>query len=950
MFKKTSISIALTIGFGPLWVAGAAYAQQPASQRIEITGSNIKRIDLETSSPVQVINREDIRNSGAGSVRELLEILPSSSVGSLSDINGSNSFASGASSADLRNLGKSSTLILFNGRRVSPYALADFNELFTNLDSLPLDAVERVEILRSGASAVYGSDAVAGVINIITRKNYSGVQVAASHERSQVSKRFRQSTASVTAGFGDLERDRYNVLANVEVFTREKVMWREVMDHINPLRLSSGAVPATFNAQLSTYSYPGNLIPGGPIARATAKCPTNLIVANLCRYDRFERFQALPAADRVNALLSGRLMLGSGLEAYAEALVSKTETTYLSPFTPYGDDDAGGVTPFTVWGNPVTNAGQVFYARRLPVGHPLNPTAAEAGWRYRFTDAPSENTASSDSYRFLTGLKGGWRNYDWDVSLGFLGSKVTDASRGRFSKSGFVALIGDYEQDVLPSDFFNKPGGYRIGEQNTAAVVDRLFPTYGSEGKTTQAVLDGKLTGELGQMAGGPIGFAAGFDLRREKFTITPSQNLLQGDIVGVGLSSTSGARSFGAAYGEVLLPLAKSLEVQLAARVDKYPNLTANVSPKVGVMWRANEAVMLRGTAETGFRAPNLTETAPSVKFAFNNGTLDPKRCDPALNLAADLRAQAALLPNSDPNKALLDARADKVEGDECQAGVAAIAGNNPELKPEKSQSFTLGMALQPARNLGVTIDYWQIRRKQEIDIKTADELLSVEDAGLPPGSSIRRRTLNSNDPTFTTAEQAQYGVTAGALDSITRSFENLFQTKTSGVDIGFDWNQQTPIGRLRVGGLGTYLIDYKEFIGAENRFGDNLAGRYGYPRFNATVDVNLASGAWINGLKVRQSSGYDLRRDRNDTEGDAAWCAARPWAQPCEVLDSTFVDYYLRWSGVKGLTLGFYVKNVFNKFIPIDFRAQPRGSVIPDEPDDAKRRTFKLTAEYKF
>jgi iron complex outermembrane recepter protein len=954
MFKRDKVNLAAMAALG-LCCAAPAFAQTPV-QRVEITGSNIKRIDLETAAPVQIINREAVKNSGAASVRELLQILPSSSVGSLSDINGSNSFASGASSADLRNLGKTSTLILLNGRRVAPYALADFNELFTNLDGLPLDAVERVEILRSGASAIYGSDAVAGVINIITRKDYQGLQVSAGHEQSQVSGRFKQSTASITGGFGDLERDRFNVLANLEVFKRESMMWRDVMKYINPLRLSSGGVPSTFNAQLSTFSYPGNLLPAdeeiapGPITGATAQCPANLVVDSLCRYDRFTRFQALPEAERTNLLLSGRMLFGGGLEGFGEVLYSKTKTKYLSPFQTYGA--ASGPS---FWGNPSTNEALTFTPRGLPIGHPLNPFAEDdVELRYRFVDTPSENTTTSDNYRVLAGLKGVWNSYDWETSVGFLGSKVQDDQRGRFSNSGFIELIGDYRnldpEVPLPTDFFNKPGGYRIGEKNSAAVIDRLFPNFGNAAKTTQTVLDGKLTGELGQMAGGPIGFATGVDLRHEIFTITPTENLNVGDIVGVGVSRTKGSRNFWAAFGELSLPVTKGVEMQVAARVDKFPNLAANLSPKVGLMWRANDALLLRGTLETGFRAPNLTETAPSLKASFENGTVDPKRCDQAVTLAEDLRAAADALPDSDPQKALSIARADIVEGNECQASVAGVSANNPKLKPEKSKSFTVGFSAQPLRNLNITVDYWNIQRKQEIDIKTAEELLAVEDSGLPPGSSIVRAIRDANDQSFTTAEQAQYGVTAGALTVIQRSFENLFQTRTSGVDVGVAWADSTPIGKLSIEGLATYLIKYREFVGSENRFGDNLASRYQYPRVNATADFRLASGDWVNGFKLRYSSGTELRRDFNDTEGDAAWCAARPWARPCEVFSSTFVDYYVRWSGVKDLTLGLYIKNIANRFIPIDYRAQPRGSVIPDEPDDAKRRAWRFTAEYKF
>jgi iron complex outermembrane recepter protein len=949
MFKRTSMGTAVAAACGSLLAASPAFGQaQPANppiQRIEITGTNIKRIDLETSSPVQILKREDIQRSGANSIKELLDQLVSASP-TLSDINGSNSFASGASSANLRNLGKTSTLILFNSRRVAPYALADFNEVFTNLDALPLEAVERIEVLKNGASAIYGSDAVAGVINIITRRDFTGVNLKAGFERSHHVAENRQGTAAITGGIGNFDKDGFNLLANLEVFKRNDIpSSREVFDEINPKRIRPGVIPTTFAGQASTFSYPGNLLGAGG-AGPIAGCDPALVIGGLCRYDRFERFALVPSADRVNALISGRMRLAGGMEGFAELLYSRAETEYSSPFAPYGQ--AIGTT---TWGNPQTNGAQTFIPRGLPAGHPLNFLGEEEpDFRYRFIDSPAGSTSTSNNYRLQTGVRGAWRNFDWEFGLGFLGSKVDDVQYGNFSNSGFIEVIGDYNAPTLAPDFFNKPGGYVLGQQNSPEVIAKLFPKFGSTGKTTQTVIDGKMSGEIGTMGGGPIGLAVGAEVRREKFTITPTANLAAGDIVGFGLSATDGSRTFSALFGEVSLPVTKALEVQLAARLDKFPNLSANISPKVGVKWRANDAVMWRATAETGFRAANLTETAPSVKFAFNNGQIDPKRCNQALALADDLRTQAAGLPASDPNQAVLNARADIVEQNECAAGVAAIVGNNPDLKPEKSRSFSLGVVLEPTRNLNFTIDYWNITRKDEINIKTADELLAAEDLGLPTGSNISRRPLDGSDQSFTTAEQALYGVTVGSLDSITRGFENLFKTETSGIDIGAAWVQDTPAGKLEFTGLAQYLIKYKAFVGIDNRFGDNLAGTYTYPRMRANVGAALTTGPWINGLRVFHTSRTSLEGDFFDTTGTPAWCAARGLAGvECTVRSHTTVDYYLRYGGIRNLTLGLYVQNLFGKYPPLDFRDQ-FGTPIPQDPDDVKRRTFRVTAEYKF
>ncbi|MBL0089227.1 MAG: TonB-dependent receptor [Ideonella sp.] len=937
--NKIATAVLWAMGGSTLLNVQSALAQEP--QRVEITGSNIKRIDVETSSPVQVITREEIRRSGASSVKELLDLLPSASA-SLSDIGGSNSFASGASSASLRNLGKQATLVLLNSRRVSPYALADYNEVFTNLDALPLDAVDRVEVLKNGASAIYGSDAVAGVINIITRKDYRGLQLSASHQQSLKSKKFGQTIASITGGVGDLTSDRYNVLANVELFQRDNVIWREVLEYMNPV--TKARIPQTLTAQYSTFSWPGNVIGVGPIAG----CPADMVISNLCRYDRYTRFEAMPSADRVNLLVSGRVLLGGTLEGFSELVYARTKTTYLSPFTTYGA--ASGAT---TWGNPSTGKGSVFYPRGLPVGHPLNPTKTDdIELRYRFIDTPSEGAPTSDNYRMVAGLRGTTGKFDWESAVSFMGAKTTDLQTGRFSDSAFKKLIGDYNLDPLPSDFFNKAGGYRIGQTNSPEVISQLFPAYGQTGKTTQSAIDGKISGEIVRLPAGMMSLAAGFDLRHETFTIDPTDNLRNGDIVGFGLSATKGSRNFGALFGELSVPLAEKLELQLATRVDKFPNLSVNLSPKVGVRFEPTSGLLLRGTMEGGFRAPNLTETAPSTKFAFSNGVYDPLRCPAAQALSEALLTQANKLPANDPNKSLLEARADIVDQSECSAGVASIAGNNPKLKPEVSSSFSLGMVFEPVKGFSLSADYWNIKRKDEIGIKGTQELLAVEGTTLPDGSKIERESLNK-DTTFTAAEQAQYGVKVGPLNSITRSFENVSKTKTSGIDVGINHTAHTSLGKLDVSVLGTYLLNYYAFSTVKNAYGDNLAGRYTYPRLTASIGAALTTGAFTNGVKLRHSSRTSLQGDYFDDGWNLEGCAARKISDTeCSVAPSSIVDYYIAYRGVKNLTVSAFVTNLFDRLPPADLRdlAENGSNIIPQSYGDAQRRTLKLALEYKF
>jgi iron complex outermembrane recepter protein len=785
---------------------------------------------------------------------------------------------------------------------------------------------------------------VAGVINIITRKDYRGFVVGGDYERSTVSKKFGEGTVHATGGFGNYDTDRYNVLANIEFFKRDQVIWRDVLQYANPLTL---AVIPKGNGQLSSFSYPGN-VAGAPIA----SCDPALVIGGLCRYDRFTRFEAQPKADRVNLLVSGRLKISDSTEGFSEVLYSRTKTQYISPFATYG------INPDVTWGDPSTNSARNFYYRGLPAGHPLNSTGDEAEFRYRFVDGPSEEKVTSDNYRVLAGLRGTYKTWDWESAVSLMGSKVDDVQRGAFSDSGFKEVIGDYKGSLfvdpvvpLDPDFFNKPGGYQIGQPNSAAVIDKLFPRFGYKAETKQIAIDGKISGEVMNLPAGPLSIATGFDLRNEKMDISPTANLLAGDIVGFGLVSSHAKRTFGAVFGELTAPVTKELEAQVAARIDKFPGFNAHLSPKLGLRYQPSKQLLLRGTVEGGFRAPNLTESATSTKFSFQNGVTDPQRCPQASALASDLRAQADALPPGDPAKVTLAARADQVETAECAGGVANITANNPNLKPEVSRSASLGLVFEPTKDLSFSVDYWNIHRKDEIGLKSTQELLAAEGA-LPPGSKIERKDPGA-DSVFRPDERGPYGVTVGQLSSIIGTFENVSRTKTEGFDIGANGRFQLGIGKLDVGFLSTYLKSYYSYSTVINAYGNNLAGTYGYPRVTATLSAALTTGPFVNGFRIKHSSPTKLVTDYFDTNWDDAGCAAkgiRP--EDCRVGTTSRLDYFFSYTGVKNLTLGVYVRNMLNQFPAFDRRnlTDNGGNVIPQQQEDAQRRTLRLSMEYKF
>lgn len=947
VLKQCSLAVALALGSSPLLAQDAATDPQ-APQRVIITGSNLKRIDSETATPVQVVKKEEITRMGVNTVKELMDTLTSADRNALSDVGGSNSFASGASSVSLRGLGKQSTLVLLNSRRVAPYALADYNEVFTNLDTLPLDAVERVEILRNGGSAIYGSDAVAGVINIITRSDYKGLQARASHNQSTKNSQIHESTVALTGGMGDLTTDRYNVLANVEVYRRNATNWRSMVGDINPAYGEKFSAVAPGSGQMfgdrgapSTFSYPGNIIGQG----ALPGCETKN-AAGLCVYDRFSRFQAQPSANRVNALVSGKLAISDTLEGFAEVLYSHTKTDYMSAFATY---DSTGST--SIWGDPRTGEQRSFTYRLLPATHPLNTTGEDAPLRYRFVDDPGYRSTSSDQYRVLAGLRGNLGNYDWETAAGVMGSKTKDRSRGGFfSLSGFQQVIGATDEDTVDPQFFNR--GYRIGQPNTPEVLNTLFPENGYDGKITQSFIDGKISGEVGKFMGNPVSVAVGGEIRHEKFAINPTANLMAGDIVSNGASTANASRTNSSVFAEGNLKPFNTLELTGAVRIDKFKDVKAHASPKLSARWEATPQLMVRGTWETGFRAPNLTESAQSTKFSFTNGEPDPKRCDQAQALANDLRAQSDALPATDPNKQFLSARADTVEGNECTASLANTVRNNPDLKPETSRSATLGFVLEPVKGTSFSLDVWHIKRKDEIGLKGTAELLASEDS-LPPGTVTRLPV--ELDRTFTAQERGDYGVAVGPLAATSGMFENTAQTKTSGVDLSLTSRIKTPIGRVDVVGNATYLLDYKIFAPNRNggSWGDELAGQHGVSKLTANLMGTLGVGAFNHSVRATLRSPQKLQYDYYDEQYTPAGCADSGYeANECRVASYVRWDYNLSYTGIRNLTLSLFVRNVLNHRPPVDLRqfGSDGGGVIPQDLEDVSGRSVRVTAEYRF
>jgi iron complex outermembrane receptor protein len=714
-----------------------AQAQSQTLERVEITGSNIRRINSETASPVTTLTREDIEKSAKTSVAEFLQTLSVDNQGSVPKTFG-NGFASGASGISLRGLGTASTLVLLNGRRIAPYGLADDGQkVFADLNLIPLDAVDRVEILKDGGSAIYGSDAIAGVVNVILRRDFKGLSTNVSYGTSQYWNA-QEKRASITGGWGDLQTQGFNVLANFEVGRQGEAYFRDVTDRgqvgrtdLRDLGFSAetagglgflggtGAINAggagggnAINGNVRDpvsllYSNRGNTgagtgftrtFPGAACSNFTTHAQGDPLGG--CLIDASQVYnQIQPSQEYYNFFSRATLNISPNMQGYGEFNWYKNKSQ--SYTTPSAVSSSVGYP-----GGPVNNAGVA-----LDAAHPDNPyfgTAARL--RYLAADVgPRVSNIDSDFYRVLAGIKGTAGGWDWDSAFLYSENSVSNSRTGFLQRDVAFALLN-------PTGFTIQPGAttpsainnagvatanspayaalppgtrWRIGENaglNSAALYAALSPTIANDSKSQITQIDAKASREIMQLDGGGLGLAIGAELRRESIELQPTSGTERGNIIGLGYSAYDGARTIAAGYAEILAPVTKQLEINAALRYDHYSDVGNSWTPKVGIKWTPMRELALRGTYARGFRAPSPAENGTGGLAAFS-AAADPVRC--ALGIASA-----------------------------CGAGtVAVITSPNPNLKPEKSDNYTLGLVFEPTSKTSIAVDYFDITRKDEIN-----------------------------------------------------------------------------------------------------------------------------------------------------------------------------------------------------------------------------------------
>ena len=830
-FKKTLVARALVVAFGAGTLALGVNAQDATQdlQRVTVTGSNIKRIDAETALPVQVITRAEIQRTGASNVEQLLQTITStSSSGGLTAASASGATTGGISAFSIHGLGSLRTLVLVNGRRVSPYGLGFSNDsVSVDVNSIPLAAIERVEVLQDGASAIYGSDAIAGVINFILRKDFKGVELTGEYGNTTRGGA-DLSRGSATVGFGDLATDKYNIML-VASLQREGSLFGKDRSFANSSfnvehmqdSTSGNTFPANIAAADGSFGTKNPSRPTGCLAPySTAADP--FLSPNGCRFDPSPMVTLVPASDRVSLFASGHWLLNNSMEAYAEASFNQNKIHTVIQPVPLSDQFAlpsnnplYNVSPYNGLATILLQPSSAFYPTAYVTGITGGATP-DLLVRYRAVLSGNRDlTDISEAPRGVIGIKGTTNAWDWDASLLYSGSTVKEQVNG-----GYPVY-----SKILP---LLNSGNVNFFGPNTPAIVAQAqadnFTGDAFTVKSSIMALSVKASRDLTQLPAGPLSMAVGAELRNETYNFAAATELQQGDVSGYGgnFLPVDKSRSVSAAYAELAVPIAKGLDADAAVRFDHYGRVGNSITPKVGVRWQPAPILLLRGSAGKGFRAPSLADLyAANTQSVTPTGLSDPLRCPTTADGVKD-----------------------------CTTQFTTTFGGNADLKPEKSTNATVGMVLQPLKNLSVGVDYF--------NVKLTDTIVNGLDAATILSDPAKYSALIVRGPA-----SAGFPTLPGPITNILQTNINLGATNLSGLELSTNWQVPTANwGKFTVDLKGTYFINYDtqnldgSFSGAIDQTNTSTGGLI--PRWKHYLTLDWTSGVWDVSIAQNFQKGY--------------------------------------------------------------------------------------------
>ena len=943
MFTRTKICSALILA-----ATANAWAQDTAPQRVEITGSSIRRIEAEGALPVTVISRDAIDKTGAASVTELIQKLPAMTGGnfqaSSSSVNGN---GNGTSTAAIHALDQKYTLVLLNGRRVAPFGGfgASGADGSVNLQSLPLDAIERVEVLTDGASALYGSDAIAGVVNFITKKNMTDAAVFFNGSRPTQAGGSKWSTG-ISKGFGDLDKDNNNLLLSYSHDVQNKLMasQRAVSRRGGLIDFTIDGQPVVYD-QTSSNSLPGNIyLDSGasfnPYFNLNGNCGTNpsvFVSGSKCRTNYAATVQDIPGSKRDSVFVSDHFKLDANNALFAEAMWSKYDmTAALAPSAQpmgLGSDDLPGQPLNILWQKYV-----------VPYEAANDDTSAGGQMRYRSMEAGGRTDEwETVAHHFVVGAEGTAMDWDYNASLTFSSNQDQDKLAGGYLDfNKFVDLISSGAYDPLVP----------IAGQTLAPSV--LHGTF-LKTKVAQNVLSLHASKDLFELPGGKSSLGLGVDytdqsLKQDTSTLAQFGNGTAAEVgatdyaVGgfygyVPMEATR--RNYGA-FAELLMPVAKKAEVTASVRFDRYDRVHNEMPftqvandltplpaadegnsfsrPTFKLSFRAEpvDTFLLRGSVGTGFKAPSVNQVAAPLAFSTNTSG----------SYVCPFPGTPVCVANGTGTQ----------QWDLISAGNPATGAGG--LKAESSQQWTFGGRWEPAKTVSVGLDYWGVKLKNQIL------------AGMPENYAFANASSLTN--LFVSPYQDPAGYQTVAL--IQQPF-NAGKANYQGLDWEINLSTNTSFGKLSADLSGTHMLkadynlpggkqtDLGQFGGDNNVvFRDIVRLMLGlqYGDFTHTFAINYKSGYADQAFTADSGNVSQLLPD--GSEGDGVAYNGR-------VPSYTVADWQTRWQYSKNFRLTFGISNIFNTKPPLSLKVVGGNQEGYDgRYADPTGRAIAVGASYRF
>jgi iron complex outermembrane receptor protein len=863
----------------------APAVQAQGTSRVEIRGSSVA--GGAASPSVTVIRADELARAGVHTAEQALRrIAANQSDKGLAQ--GVGELTGGMAEADLRGLGASKTLVLLNGRRLSNHA---YDAGAVDLHAIPMALLERIEVLREGASALYGSGAMAGVINFILKRDLQGVELAAGAEQPQHAGG-GSANLSLTAGYGELTRDGLNISSTLGLRRQQAIAALDrPFSKSGVQRAADGSV---LQFRTGSTSFPGDLDGFDP-ALANGCAPPASIPdppGTSCRYDFMRDLDLLPQNQQSTWLTQAAFVLDPSHTVTLEYLRAQNTTQARQGPAPVEMFIAQS-SPFWIAGRPAEQFDG------LGVGGVADWLTAPAGRR--------GNTSHSVAQRWLLSLQGEAAGFDYSAALGFARSDVSDTLG-----SGHVDLErlqrGLQDGHINP---FGAQSAQGLAAFRDAAVAGKLLAARGDVGW-----LEAQLTRNLLPLPGGPLAFSLGLELRRERFDFDVQPLAAQIADPGFDLAvDTRGSRQAGALFAQVQAPFTAAVTAGLAARLDRFDDAGRIGSGKLSVGWQAAAELLLRASLGTNFRVPTLYETRLPEQLAEGGESFDdPLYCPGGVPLPG-------LAPGQVCNQQLLQR----------SGGPAAFGLPVHSLQAERSRNALIGLVFQPNDQVRLGIDFWGIRLRGQIDQLPITTLFDD-----PARYATRLVRCSQLDSAARAATDSCLNSAFDAIAYVDTPLQNLGNVRAQGIDLSLGLNSgATAAGLFSLNAEGSYVTRYDSQVERGGPYSASV-GRFAIDapvfRWQHVAQASWMFGPWTAALSQRHLSGYIDQEPTRKVSAYALW------------------DSSVSFAGWKNWNLSLGVKNVFDRQPPFSNQSEATQANYDPRYTDPTGRAWWLRAVLSF